>query len=55
MFDIDVMLAVTAISVLEFNKEGTHLAYGNSDGILSILELGQSVKQINFHHWVLEI
>ncbi|VDD77995.1 unnamed protein product, partial [Mesocestoides corti] len=32
-----------AISVLEFNKEGTHLAYGNSDGILSILELGQSV------------
>uniref|UniRef100_A0A183S9U9 Serine/threonine-protein phosphatase 2A 55 kDa regulatory subunit B n=1 Tax=Schistocephalus solidus TaxID=70667 RepID=A0A183S9U9_SCHSO len=27
---------------LEFNKEGTHLAYGNSDGILSILELGQS-------------
>ncbi|KAM7539914.1 hypothetical protein Aperf_G00000038296 [Anoplocephala perfoliata] len=31
-----------AISVLEFNKEGTHLAYGNSDGILSILVLGQS-------------
>ncbi|VDM34806.1 unnamed protein product [Hydatigera taeniaeformis] len=37
-----------AISVLEFNKEGTHLAYGNSDGILSILELGQSKSDIGF-------
>ncbi|KAM3183617.1 hypothetical protein ACTXT7_009980 [Hymenolepis weldensis] len=37
-----------AISVLEFNKEGTHLAYGNSDGILSILELGQSRSDIGF-------
>ncbi|BHF60051.1 Serine/threonine-protein phosphatase 2A 55 kDa regulatory subunit B beta isoform [Sparganum proliferum] len=38
----EILNRTQAISILEFNKEGTHLAYGNSDGILSILELGQS-------------
>ncbi|THD28177.1 Serine/threonine-protein phosphatase 2A 55 kDa regulatory subunit B [Fasciola hepatica] len=29
-----------AISTIEFNKEGTHFAYGNADGIVSVVEMG---------------
>ncbi|KAH8872620.1 Serine/threonine-protein phosphatase 2A 55 kDa regulatory subunit B beta isoform [Schistosoma japonicum] len=39
-----------AISVIEFNKEGTHLAYGNSDGIVSIIEIGQADLSEITHH-----
>ncbi|CAL8096118.1 unnamed protein product [Calicophoron daubneyi] len=28
------------ISTIEFNKEGTHFAYGNADGIVSVVEMG---------------
>ncbi|KAH8872621.1 Serine/threonine-protein phosphatase 2A 55 kDa regulatory subunit B delta isoform isoform 3 [Schistosoma japonicum] len=38
------------ISVIEFNKEGTHLAYGNSDGIVSIIEIGQADLSEITHH-----
>ncbi|CAH8561515.1 unnamed protein product [Heterobilharzia americana] len=30
------------ISTIEFNEEGTHLAYGNADGIVSTIELGKA-------------
>ncbi|CAH8561624.1 unnamed protein product [Schistosoma mattheei] len=38
------------ISVIEFNKEGTHLAYGNADGIVSVIEIGQADLSETTHH-----
>lgn len=45
----------TAISVIEFNKEGTHLAYGNADGIVSVIEIGQAVCRPRFLMIMLEL
>lgn len=39
-----VIFHLVAISTIEFNKEGTHFAYGNADGIVSVVEMGLAVS-----------